>query len=199
MRDSLREQMLAEVMEGMREQIDALKRAQEQRADMVVTGSAASGLVTVALNADGAILETRFAPGVADLTRRRLAEAVTAAIRDAQAEVARRNAELFEPVLGARLRQPKLADLMPDLPDIDRLLPKAPPVRTRMPVHGDSEQWEFADAVTLREAASQRGPATETTESDSVTEVPAAATESGESYDEGFRRDRGSGPNDLSW
>ncbi|WP_167472146.1 YbaB/EbfC family nucleoid-associated protein [Nocardia arthritidis] len=151
----------AAVLEQVQEQMRQIARVQRERVQLTASATVRKR-VTVTVNADGMIIETKFAPGIEDLSFGEIAKAVTAAAQQATAEVARKGQELMAPLQERRSRLPKLSDLLEDMPDLDALRPEAPPVPTTPP-HAEVEEpegapMEFDDVdTTFRTRADDRG------------------------------------------
>ncbi|MGC4994620.1 YbaB/EbfC family nucleoid-associated protein [Nocardia salmonicida] len=77
--------------------IGDLVELQNQRARLYATGAAEGRRILVAVNADGVMIDLKFAPGVSELEYDEIAAAITAASRVAVAGVARKVAELYAP------------------------------------------------------------------------------------------------------
>ncbi|CAM4113430.1 YbaB/EbfC family nucleoid-associated protein [Nocardia ninae] len=76
-----------------------LVELQEQRARLFATASAEGRRVTVAVNADGVLIDLQFSGAIADLGYEEIAEAIVAASRAAVAAVARKVADLYAPTV----------------------------------------------------------------------------------------------------
>lgn len=125
---------LAEILEGFHDQMRTITRLQQERAALVASATVRKR-VTVTVNADGTVIETRFGSGIEDLDYQEIAKAVTEAAQQAAAEVARKGREVMAPVSQNRDRLRKLKDLVPGMPDLSRELavPDAPVVSTAPP------------------------------------------------------------------
>ncbi|MFC9892437.1 YbaB/EbfC family nucleoid-associated protein [Nocardia sp. NPDC127579] len=192
MRDRARELIKEQMLAGLSEQIQALNQAQRQRAELIVNGTAADGLVTVTVNADGGVLDIQFAPGAIDLGRQKLARATTEAVQNAQRQAAQRNTEIFQPVLGAAAGR-DLADVMTDFDEIAAMIPGPQAVTTELPTIDESPRPDYADTVSPAES---RASVLQTTSAD---DLPLPEPEdTGDQYEEirpgGFGR-----ATDVSW
>ncbi|HEY4008223.1 MAG TPA: YbaB/EbfC family nucleoid-associated protein [Pseudonocardia sp.] len=92
------------------------KQAQDALAGLTATASSASGVVTVTVNAAGALTRISFTEQSEELSRPRLAEAVLEASRKAHAEVARRSADALRPVVGGTATERYLTGQLPREP-----------------------------------------------------------------------------------
>ncbi|WP_280266720.1 YbaB/EbfC family nucleoid-associated protein [Nocardia wallacei] len=136
---------MAAVLDGVREQLRTISRIQQERTRLMATATVRKR-VTVTVNADGTVIETKLAAGVEDLTYPELAKAFTEAAQQAAAEAARKGQELMMPLHDQRARLPKLTDLIEDMPDLSAETPPPPPVSTAPP--GAPERAEEpADAL----------------------------------------------------
>lgn len=117
----------AGILGDFEQQIGAIARAARRRAELTATGYAEDGRVAVTVNADGAVLDTRFSGRIEELPYPMIAAAVTAAAQSAAAEVARQAEELLAPVAEQRARMPALSELIADVPDLPLPDIPAPP------------------------------------------------------------------------
>ncbi len=108
---------LAGSMEQLKQQMAELTAAQHEWAKLTVSGSAAGKRVTVLVNANGVIIETRFANDIDDLDHSELAAAITEAHQSAMKELTRKTAELMDPVRARAMAGVGLEGLAGDLPD----------------------------------------------------------------------------------
>lgn len=76
-----------------------LGELQELRAQLFATASAAGRRVSVAVNADGVLIDLRFSGAVGDLDYPELGEAIVVASRAAVVSVARKVSELYAPTI----------------------------------------------------------------------------------------------------
>ncbi|MGO4615055.1 YbaB/EbfC family nucleoid-associated protein [Nocardia sp. 2YAB30] len=124
---------LVDLLEGFQEQMGEINRIQQRTAAVVATGEAEQRRVTVFLNAEGTVIETRFADDIDDLGYEEIAAAVTAAAQAAKADLGRQLAEIQRPLLEQRARLPKLTDIVADMPDLGSHTPVIPKVSTAPP------------------------------------------------------------------
>ncbi|MFI9504248.1 YbaB/EbfC family nucleoid-associated protein [Nocardia sp. NPDC052566] len=135
----------AQAMDVLRAELAELARIQRKRTTLIATGEAAERRVMVSLNADGVIIETRFADDIGDLGHEEIAAAVTEAGQRAHAELSRMNEAMMRPLTEQRARLPKMSEVIADLSDfegmrdidglgeLDNLLTTPPPVSTAPP------------------------------------------------------------------
>ncbi|WP_433205087.1 YbaB/EbfC family nucleoid-associated protein [Nocardia sp. CA-107356] len=130
-------------LEGLSSQMRTIARIQQQRAELTAVGTARNGRVRVTVNADGALIETRFGDDIDDLDYGEIAKAVTEAAQQAMAEVSRRGQELMAPLHDERAQLPKMSDLIEGLPDVNAPLP-----RVSLASPGDRKR-ETGDGATM--------------------------------------------------
>ncbi|MEU7142923.1 YbaB/EbfC family nucleoid-associated protein [Nocardia sp. NPDC046473] len=114
---------VADLMEEVQSQLHSIARLQQQRVALVGKATVRGGRVTVVVNADGAVIETKFGRGIEDLEYAELARAVTQAAQEAIADVRRQSQELLAPFQQERARLPKLSDLVEGMPDLSGQMP----------------------------------------------------------------------------
>ncbi|MFB8002153.1 YbaB/EbfC family nucleoid-associated protein [Nocardia sp. NPDC056000] len=123
---------LASMMDEFQKQMTVLADVQQRRARLTASGTASQKRITVTLNADGVVIETRFTD-TDDLTHEELAKAVTEAAQEAAAELSRKTADLMNPIQQQRGRMPKMSDLIEDFPNLDTHLPELIPASLAPP------------------------------------------------------------------
>ncbi|MEV6771247.1 YbaB/EbfC family nucleoid-associated protein [Nocardia sp. NPDC051030] len=153
------------ILDGFADQMRTITKLQRERAALTASASVRSKRVTVTVNADGTLIDIKFGSGIEDLDYPEIAKAVLEAAQQASAEVARRSREVMAPVSQTRNRLPKLADLIPGMPDLSRELaiPEPPVVSTAPPKAPERIAAERAAAQPdpQAEAAQRRGGATD--------------------------------------
>ncbi|WP_280231533.1 YbaB/EbfC family nucleoid-associated protein [Nocardia cyriacigeorgica] len=144
---------LAGLIEEVGQQFREIARIQEERAQLTASATVRRKRVTVTVNADGVVIETKFGPNIEDLSYSEIAAAVTEAAQKANAEVLRKGRQLMNPLDDRRARLPKLSDLIEGMPDLTGNLPTprrastaAPAARSRDSVEDGSAAPEFVDA-----------------------------------------------------
>lgn len=144
----------ASILEGFSQQMREIAEASRKRAQLTASASAASGRVTVTVNADSIVIATRFSSDVAELTFDEIAKAVTTAAQNAAADIGRQTEELMGPLKDKRARMPKLSELFEGMPDLQAKAPVpeaaslAPPkARERLSQLGTGPAPEFTEAV----------------------------------------------------
>jgi hypothetical protein len=115
---------LAAILNGVQDQLRTIADIHTARAELLSTASVLNNRVTITLNADGTVVETKFGAGIEDLSYAEIARAVTDAAQRAAADLARRNKELMAPLQEKRARMPKLSDMIEGLSELK--LPQAP-------------------------------------------------------------------------
>lgn len=126
---------LANVLEEVQQQFRSIAATQQARAELTASATVRKR-VTVTVNADGTIIDTKFHSGIEELTYGDIAKAVTAAAQQAAQEVGRKAQELMAPVLERQARLPKLTDMIEGLADLNAAKPVAPPATMVVPDTG---------------------------------------------------------------
>ncbi|MBF6327541.1 YbaB/EbfC family nucleoid-associated protein [Nocardia transvalensis] len=146
---------MASILDDVQQQLRTIARIQQERTRLLATVTVRRR-VTVTVNAEGTVVETRFGPDIEDLSYPEIAAAFTEAAQRAAAEVARKGRELMMPLHDQRARLPRLSDLIEGMPDFD--MPSAPPVSTAPPSErrGDAEAGRFTDVEAV-EPVGERG------------------------------------------
>ncbi|MEV4124604.1 YbaB/EbfC family nucleoid-associated protein [Nocardia sp. NPDC049707] len=156
---------MAAVLDEVQQQFQAIAQVQQQRAELTASATVRKR-ITVTVNADGTIIETKFGSGIEELSYGEIAKAVTEAAQQAAAEVARKAQELMLPLHDRRARLPKLSDLIEGMPDLSAEMPKAPRISLAPPNSeerqsvsvNDGAAMEFSDVeVVPHRSATDRG------------------------------------------
>lgn len=87
---------LAGLIEEVGQQFREIARIQEERAQLTASATVRRKRVTVTVNADGVVIETKFGPNIEDLSYSEIAAAVTEAAQKANAEVLRKGSTADE-------------------------------------------------------------------------------------------------------
>ncbi|MEC3952996.1 YbaB/EbfC family nucleoid-associated protein [Nocardia sp. CDC153] len=124
---------LAGLLDEFQAQIHAIAEINRRRTELMASGTAGHKRVTVTVNANGVVIETKFSEDILDLEPYEIAQAVTEAAQAAAAEMARKNEELMAPLRDSRARIPKMSDLIVGLPDVEDLVPEPLPISTAPP------------------------------------------------------------------
>lgn len=124
---------LASMIDEFQQQMLVLGEMQQKRAQLMATGYALQKRVTVVVNADGTVIETKLDDDLEDLSLYELGKAVTEAAQAAANELARKSAELMNPIQERRGRMPKMSDLIEGLPDLTARIPEPIPASTAPP------------------------------------------------------------------
>ncbi|MGV9663642.1 YbaB/EbfC family nucleoid-associated protein [Nocardia niigatensis] len=150
------------ILDGFAEQMRTITQLQRERAALTASATVRGKRVTVTVNADGTVIETKFGSGIEDLDYPEIAKAVTEAAQQASAEVARRGREIMAPVSQNRDRMPKLTDLVPGMPDLSKELAiPAPPVVSTAPPKSPERLGGYREPSADDAARSRRGGATD--------------------------------------
>ncbi|MEU6580736.1 YbaB/EbfC family nucleoid-associated protein [Nocardia sp. NPDC046763] len=153
---------LADILEGFGEQMRLITQLQCERAALTASVTVRKR-VTVTVNADGTVIETKFHSDIEDLDYPEIAKAVTEAAQQAAAEVARRSRDIMAPVSQNRKRLPTLADLVPGMPDLSKALaiPEPPVVSTAPPKSAERLGGYRDSDANIDVAQPRRGGATD--------------------------------------
>ncbi|MRH92853.1 YbaB/EbfC family DNA-binding protein [Nocardia sp. SYP-A9097] len=153
---------LSDILEGFADQMRTITQLQRERAALTATATVRQKRVTVTVNAEGTVIETKFGSDIADLDYPEIAKAITEAAQQAAAEVAQRGREVLAPVSQNQNRLPKLADLVPGMPDLSRELRiPEPPVVSTAPPKSPERTAAQPNPVPDPTAAPRRGAATD--------------------------------------
>ncbi|MGQ4618079.1 YbaB/EbfC family nucleoid-associated protein [Nocardia sp. R7R-8] len=137
---------LADILDGVQEQMRIIARLQQERAELTGRATVRGKRVTVVVNADNTVIDTQFGTDIEDLSHAEIAKAVTEAAQQASAEVARKTRELMAPLETHRARMPKLSDLVEGMPEVRA--PEPIPAPTAAP--NARERREFSDGSGMR-------------------------------------------------
>lgn len=142
-----------EILAQAEEQMAEIAAIQKKQAALVTTASAADGLVTVSVNAQGVVIETKIDRDFLDEfdlddLGRYITQAAQAAAKDVQSQAA----ALIAPAAERRKVFPSLSELIPDAPDIRDFtaeIPKpslAPPNSpSRLSLEGDPDDHHHGE------------------------------------------------------
>ncbi|MEV0299053.1 YbaB/EbfC family nucleoid-associated protein [Nocardia sp. NPDC050710] len=133
---------MATLVEGLGDQFRGIAELQQRRSRLTETVSVCDQRIEVTVNADGILIDTKFADDVLDLTLEEIAENVTAAVQAAAAKAAERSRELMRPLLERKNALPKLSEIIEGAPDLGSLMPTAPPPPLTSP---DRNRWPDDD------------------------------------------------------
>ncbi len=143
---------LVGILGEAKEQLRVIAEIQRDRAELTGTASARKNRVTVSVNADGAVIETKFGAGIEDLSYSEIARAVTEAAQQASKDLADKHRVLMAPLRERRAKLPKLTDLIEGMPDVR--LPTAPepslapPDSSQRTADYGEDELRFEDAET---------------------------------------------------
>jgi DNA-binding protein YbaB len=143
---------VAELLEMMRSGMQTVERTQRQWAQLTASASAEEDRVTVTVNADGVIIDLRFAPEADELTLDELAQAVVSATQDAARQVKqdgeRVRTGMRERLWAEQAALPRMPEIVAKMPEVLARLPKPPEVSTARP--GTEQRRAAADAARDR-------------------------------------------------
>ncbi|MGO4648186.1 YbaB/EbfC family nucleoid-associated protein [Nocardia sp. 2YAB30] len=118
---------LAGALDDLHKQMQLITELQQQRAGLTGAGSVPNNYVTVTVNADNVVIQTRFSPHIGKLNFDELGAAVTAAAQAAVADVARKVERLTEPLTAQQRTMPTLQEMVEDLTGVHTAIPDALP------------------------------------------------------------------------
>lgn len=121
------------IIDAFQDQMRAIAKVQQERVALTASATSRDKTVTVTVNANGVVIETKFFSGIDQLSYERIARTVTETAQQAADEVARKNSELTAPLAENRARLPKLSEVIDGMPDFDTEIPTEPPVSTAPP------------------------------------------------------------------
>ncbi|MEV4124615.1 YbaB/EbfC family nucleoid-associated protein [Nocardia sp. NPDC049707] len=148
------------LLDDFRKRMQDIAAAQRQRVKLTATATTRDKLVSVTVNANGVVIETRFADRIDELSYADIAKAVTKMAQQAADEVFRKSKELAAPLLEERARLPKLSDVIEGMPDVEREIPLEPPVSVAppgSPERDEDEAMTFDDVESLDHARADPG------------------------------------------
>ncbi|MGW4770165.1 YbaB/EbfC family nucleoid-associated protein [Nocardia sp. NPDC004278] len=131
--DELTRAHFVDLMEDLKASVESVVRAQQEHALLTATATAAGKRVTVVVNANGVVIQTKFSADIAELTYAEIATAITKAAQDAAAQMQRRTREMITELKRDQARLPKLSEFLPGVPDMENLIPQPPEVSTAPP------------------------------------------------------------------
>ncbi|MFI1465323.1 YbaB/EbfC family nucleoid-associated protein [Nocardia carnea] len=135
--DRLQEDM-ATMLSGLSHQMRSIAEVQKKRSLLTATVLAEEKRIEVTVNADGLLIDTKFADDILDLTMDEIAAALTRAVQEAAAEVQKKARALMDPLLEHRESLPKLSEMVDGAPDMSDVIPQPPAAPTMSP---DSPDW----------------------------------------------------------
>lgn len=107
----------SDLLDDARQQLRAITQLIAERATLTASATVRKR-VTVTVNADNIIIETKFGPGIEELSPPEIAAAVTEAGQLACTAMARKSSELMAPAVLDSQRLPKLTGMVEDIPDL---------------------------------------------------------------------------------
>lgn len=129
---------MATMLSGLSHQMRGIAEVQKKRSLLTATVLAEEKRIEVTVNADGVLIDTKFADDIGDLTMDEIATALTEAVQAAAARVQQKARELMDPLLAHRNALPKLPEMIEGAPDLGGLIPQPPETPTVSP---DSPEW----------------------------------------------------------
>jgi len=124
---------LDELMDAVREGMQSIVEAQEERVKLTATASESGSRVTVTVNANGIVVETRFAGDIDELSYDEIAAAVTKAAQRASADVRAQSDSVMAAASQGFSGIPGFDEMGADLPDFATFIPSPPKVLPASP------------------------------------------------------------------
>jgi DNA-binding protein YbaB len=121
------------MMDALSEQMSGIAKIQRDRARITATVTARDKRISVTVNADGILIETKFAEDVKDLSYDEIAAAMTKAVQEAAKKAGAMSNELMDPLRDKKMRLPRLSEMLEGAPDLGAMMPLTPPVSTAPP------------------------------------------------------------------
>ncbi|WP_194817353.1 YbaB/EbfC family nucleoid-associated protein [Nocardia sp. XZ_19_385] len=158
MSSSRRDAELSGMLEEFRARMRDIAEMQQQRVKLVATATTKDRQISVTVNANGVVIETKFGSGIDEYSYDDIAKAITRLAQQAAEDVFGQSQEVMAPLAAERARLPKLSDVIPGMPDVQSEIPLAPPVSVAPP--GSAERAEdelvFTD-VEIRNDGAESG------------------------------------------
>ncbi|MEV6391581.1 YbaB/EbfC family nucleoid-associated protein [Nocardia xishanensis] len=146
-----RDAEIAGVMEEFRSRIREIAEMQQQRVKLTATASTRDRQISVTVNANGVVIQTKFGSGIDEYSYEDIAKSITRLAQQAAEDVFDQSKRVMAPLAEERARLPKLSDVIPGMPDFQSEIPTEPPVSVAPP--GDAERADaelvFTDVETL--------------------------------------------------
>jgi DNA-binding protein YbaB len=121
------------MMDALSEQMSGIAEIQRDRARLTATVTACDKRISVTVNADGILIETKFADDIKDLSYDEIAAVMTKSVQAAAEKVATMSRELMEPLRERKSRLPRLSEMLEGAPELGSMMPVVPPVSTTPP------------------------------------------------------------------
>ncbi|RDI63375.1 YbaB/EbfC family nucleoid-associated protein [Nocardia pseudobrasiliensis] len=138
----------AMMMEALSEQMSGIAEIQRNRARLTATVTACDKRISVTVNADGILIDTKFADDIKDLSYEEIAAAMTHSVQAAAQKVQAMTIELMEPLRERKARLPRLSEMLEGAPDLGDMMPMTPRVSTAPP---NSPERHYEEAAPVYE------------------------------------------------
>ncbi|WP_431953518.1 YbaB/EbfC family nucleoid-associated protein [Nocardia lijiangensis] len=139
-------------LEEFRGRMQEIAKMQRQRVKLTATASTRDKAVSVTVNANGVVIETKFSDRVGEMSYDQIAKAVTRLAQQAADEVFSRSKEIAAPLREQQARLPKLSDVIEGMPDVENEIPLEPPVSLAPP--GSPERAKDDEHMTFTDVES---------------------------------------------
>ncbi|MFC9892445.1 YbaB/EbfC family nucleoid-associated protein [Nocardia sp. NPDC127579] len=146
-----RDAEIAGVMEEFRSRIREIADMQKQRVKLTATASTRDRQISVTVNANGVVIQTKFGSGIDEYSYEDIAKAITRLTQQAAEDVFGQSQQVMAPLAEERARLPKLSDVIPGMPDLQSEIPLEPEVSVAPPGDAEREDTElvFTDVENL--------------------------------------------------
>ncbi|MEV0762958.1 YbaB/EbfC family nucleoid-associated protein [Nocardia sp. NPDC050435] len=147
-----RDTEISGVMEEFRTRIREIAEMQQQRVKLTATATTKDRQISVTVNANGVVIQTKFGSGIDEYSYDDIAKAITRLAQQAAEDVFGQSKEVMAPLAEERARLPKLSDVIPGMPDFQSEIPMEPPVSVAPPGAAEREdELVFTDVERLEE------------------------------------------------
>lgn len=146
-----RDAEIADVMDEFRSRMREIAEMQRQRVKLTATASTRDRQISVTVNANGVVIQTKFGSGIDEYSFEDIAKSITRLAQQAAEDVFDQSKKVMEPLAEERARLPKLSDVIPGMPDVQSEIPMEPPVSVAPPGTAEREDAElvFTDVESL--------------------------------------------------
>ncbi|MFI5719074.1 YbaB/EbfC family nucleoid-associated protein [Nocardia sp. NPDC051750] len=110
------------IVGGLQQQMSVIADLERQRRELTVSAATEDGRVTVAVDAQGHLVDLEFSSDIGELSYTDIATAVLYTVHEAAVEAERRSVELFAPLNEQRGQMPKLSELVGGFPGMEAVL-----------------------------------------------------------------------------
>ncbi|MEU8896842.1 YbaB/EbfC family DNA-binding protein [Nocardia sp. NPDC048505] len=142
-------------LSDFRTRMSDIAAMQRERVKLMATATTKDRQISVTVNANGLVIETKFGSGIDEYSYDDIAKAITRLAQQAAEDVFNKSNEVMAPLQAERARLPKLHEVIPGMPDIENEIPTVPPTSLAPP--GSAERAEDELVFTDVEAYDDGG------------------------------------------